>query len=258
MTAVRILAANLSAGLPLSRALEMSELGDGPECHVVDAIIDFARETGVPRASALTALADSLDESTRREQAIDIGSATARQTTLVMLVLPLATTLGAELFGFGVIEVLITTPVGWVCACLGVGLNVLASVWMSRIRAAVPRPPLNVGLAMDLAAAVATTSGLTATHLERIAGLTREWTTEEEMDDILGHRTLSRETGIPVEGLLKTKAQLVRYSAKTSALHAIELLPGKLLGPVGACLFPAFVLTTVIPVVTSMVGNFVT
>jgi tight adherence protein B len=257
LTAVRVLAAGLSAGLPLARALEISELGDGPERRVVDSIIEFARATGVPRASALTALADSLDESTRRERAIDIGSATAHQTTRIMLVLPLATAVGAELFGFGVVQVLITTPVGWVCACLGVGLNVLASVWMSRIRAAVPRQPLNAGLALDLAAAVATSSGLTYTHLERIAGLAREWNTETEMDDILRHRAVSRESGIPVAGLLKTEAQLVRYATKNSALHAIELLPGKLLAPVGACLFPAFVLTTVIPVVTSMVGNFV-
>ncbi|MEY4477625.1 MAG: hypothetical protein RJA31_1129, partial [Actinomycetota bacterium] len=39
--------------------------------------------------------------------------------------------------------------------------------------------------------------------------------------------------------------------------HALELLPGRLLGPVGVCLFPAFIATTVIPVVVSMVTQFV-
>ena len=258
MSAVRVLASSLSAGLPLPRALEISELSTQAERQVVDAIIEFARETGVPRAAALTALADSLEEAAHRERAIEIGSATARQTTRIMLALPLATALGAELFGFGVIRVLATTPAGWLCAILGVGLNIAASGWMRRIRAAVPRPPLNAGLALDLAASVSASSGLTPAHLERIADLAREWKTDNEMDDIHRHRALSRETGIPVAGLLTTEARLVRYSATTSAQHAIELLPGNLLGPVGACLFPAFILTTVIPVVAAMVGDFAT
>ena len=236
--------------------MEMSALAAGPESEAVDTIVEFARHTGVPRAVLLTALADSLDESDRRERATATGSATANQTSRILLALPLATALGAELFGFGVVATLIATPLGWACVALGVGLNLLAVWWMRRLRAMVPHPPLNTGLALDLAAATASSSGLTDARLDSIKRLTHEWGTGDEMLHIERHRALSRETGIPVAGLLAAEAGLVRHTARADVDHALELLPGRLLGPVGACLFPAFIATTVVPVIASMVGKF--
>lgn len=257
MSRVRALAAGLSAGLPLDRALDVSGIALDPAREVVKSIVDFSRETGVPRAVALAALADSIDEAARRERAISTGSATATQTSRILIFLPAATAIGAEVFGFNVVATLMTTPVGWGCVIVGVGLNVVAAGWMKRIRSSVPRPPLNTGLVLDLAAAVSQSSGLTQRHVEQLALYAREWQTDVELAHIERYRALSRETGIPISGLLLTDASLIRLTARTDVEHALELLPGRLLGPVGVCLFPAFIATTVIPVVVSMVTQFV-
>ena len=255
MSSVRILAAGLGAGLPLPRALALSALDDETERDTVTDILEFSRHTGAERVAVLTALADSREESIRRERTIDTASAATRQTTRILLALPAATALGAELFGFAVFEVLFGSPVGWLCIVFGVILNVMAVRWMASIRASIPRPPRNIGLVLELAAAVAVSSGLTNRHLDQLALRATAWETDVEFRAIGKYRALSRETGVPVSGLLTMEAGQVRATARADVELAVELLPGRLLGPVGACLFPAFIVTTVVPVVASMVGK---
>lgn len=241
----------------MPRALSLSPLTDGHERDTVTEILEFARQTGIPRVEALTALADSMDEAVRRERAIETGSAAARQTARILLALPIVTAAGAELFGFTVVEVLFGSVLGVVCLVFGVALNLAAMWWMRTIRANIPHPPTNTGLVLDLAAAVAVSSGLTARHLEQLTRRAQAWDTVSELAAIGRYRALSKETGVPVSGLLAMEARLVRTAARVEVDTALELLPGKLLGPVGACLFPAFIVTTVVPVVASMVGKLV-
>lgn len=241
----------------MPRALALSPLTDGPERDTVTEILEFARQTGVPRVAALTALADSLDEAARRERAIRTGSAATWQTTRILLALPIATAAGAELFGFNVVEVLFGSALGLVCLVFGVALNLVAVWWMKRIRASIPRPPTNTGLVLELASAVAVSAGLNTRHLEELTRRAQAWDTLSELTAIGRYQALSTDTGVPISGLLSMEAQLVRTASRVDVDAALELLPGKLLGPVGACLFPAFIVTTVFPAVASMVGKFV-
>jgi tight adherence protein B len=128
---------------------------------------------------------------------------------------------------------------------------------MVNIQQRMPNPSAHLGLILALAAGIAVSSGLTRAHRQALANLAQKWGTEAELDDVDRHRRLSRETGVPVAGLLIVEAELVRRRARAGVRHAIELLPGRLLAPVGVCLFPAFIVTTVIPVVASMIGDFV-
>ena len=78
MSGIRVLSAGLTAGLPLERALALSDFGGEAERGSVADILELARHTGVPRARVLTDLADSLDEAESRAGAISAASASAR------------------------------------------------------------------------------------------------------------------------------------------------------------------------------------
>ncbi len=252
MSAIRTFSAALSAGLPIDRAKDVSAIANDDHLATVEQILDFAQHTGAPRTAALDALADSIDSAFARDRAVTTGSATARQTTRILTALPVATAAGAQLFGFDVVVTLVSTPLGLGCATVGAGLTIGAHKWMNRIQRSLIRPSPHTGLVLDLSAAAARTSGLNPTTANRLRDLGAAWHTEDELTDVDNCRRLSRETGVPVAGLLDTFALLVRQRAGEQVAEAIELLPGKLLAPVGACLFPAFVVTTVIPVVASM------
>lgn len=255
MSAVRTLAAALGAGLPLDIALGLGG-GLGDERTVVDDIVEFAKHTGVPRVAALTALADSLDERERRERAIETGTASARQTARILAVMPAATVIGAQLFGFDVVTVLVGTPIGWACLGFGAALSVIAWWWMRRIRESLYRPAIHAGLVVDLAAGIAQSTSITEPRRLALRRIAESWGTGSECGVIDDYRSLSRETGVPVVGLLAVEAGQIRRRAHARVLHELELLPGRLLPPIGACLFPAFVVTTVIPVVVTMATGF--
>lgn len=257
MSDIRTFAAALGAGLTTERALALSELPSGPVSEVVHDVLRISRETGIPRVAALMALADSLDESERRTHRVELGSASARQTQRILLGLPVATALGAEFFGFRVVPILVTTPLGWVCMLTGVGLSVLAWRWMVRIRSAIPNPPIHVGLVTDLAAGIARSSALSTASRQTLAERATAWGTFTEIDGVERHRQLSHETGVPAAALLELEARRVREAVQRGVTEAIELLPGRLLMPIGLCLLPAFVASTVVPIVASMATNFV-
>jgi tight adherence protein B len=59
-----------------------------------------------------------------------------------------------------------------------------------------------------------------------------------------------------VVGLLRAAAEERRRVARFATREAIERLPGRMLIPLGVCLFPAFVLLTVIPAIAGMAQGF--
>ena len=252
MSAIRALAAALSAGLALDRAIAMTEIDADPHWATVGKVLQLARETGVPRHDALVALADSVDAAAERDSAVKIGAAAARQTSRILFALPVVTLVGAEAFGFPVLSFLIGSALGWGCLVVSIALCFGAWRWMARIRAAVPTPPTHTGLVLTLAAGIARTSALGADTMALLTALSTEWETGSEIAAIERSRSLSRDTGIPIAGLLTIESGGVRRQAVDRTRHAIELLPGKLLAPVGLCIFPAFILSPVIPVIAGM------
>lgn len=255
MSSVRLLAGALAAGIPLDRAETLAPIAG--DRTVVDAILELSRETGIPRSTALSALADSLDDADLRERRIELGSASATQTARILVALPGFTLVAAEMFGFSPVRFLFSSPLGWCCLVVGFGLIVCGWWWMKKIRESIVRPPTQAGLVITLAAALARSSGISDGRIRTLDRLAVRWATATEMTVIARMRTLSREYGVPIAALLDVEANLVRREAALAVDRALELLPGQLLAPVGACLFPAFLITTVVPTVAAMAGNFV-
>lgn len=257
MSTIRAVAAGLRAGLTPARAVTLCRL-EREEQALVGEILDLAKLTGAPRAPALDVLAESVDGAERRRVAIETGTATARQTTVVLGAMPIVTILGAEFVGFPVLRFLFGGIAGLVLVGVGVLLSLCGVWWMRRLRNSIPSPPVRTGLVLDLASSIARSSALTPEGRRHLRSLTKGWGTDSEADTLDRLHTLSLETGVPIAGLLAVEAHLCRERARNQVDYALELLPGRLLVPVGVCLFPAFIVTTVIPVVASMVTATVT
>lgn len=256
MSPVRVFAAALGAGLPLETARRVSGVEDSRNAEIVDAVTAFSRSTGAPRTGVLTALADALDDSEQRERQITVGMASAIATTRVLCAMPGVTAVAAELFGFPVIVFLLTTLSGFACLVTGTALVLGSWRWMLRIRRSIPHPPVETGLVLDLAAALCRSSTIRAEQVHALTQLAERWGTVEEIPQLDDSIRMSRTHGVPVSHLLSIAAAQSRADAKHRVSYAIELLPTKLLAPVGTLLLPAFVITTVIPVVASLAQQF--
>ncbi|CAB4594780.1 unannotated protein [freshwater metagenome] len=249
-------AAALGAGLPLETARRMSKVENSLNAEIVDAVIGFSRSTGAPRKGVLTALADALDDSEQRERQITVGMVSAIATTRVLCALPGVTAVAAEMFGFPVIVFLLTTLSGFACLVTGTALVLGSWRWMLRIRRSIPHPPVETGLVLDLAAALCRSSTIRAEQVHALTQLAERWGTVDEIPQLDDSIRMSRTHGVPVSHLLSIAAARSRADAKHRVSYAIELLPTKLLAPVGTLLLPAFVITTVIPVVASLAQQF--
>lgn len=256
MSPVRVFAAALGAGVPLDAARRMSGVEGSLNAETVNEVVAFSRATGAPRTSVLTALADALDGSDQREREIVVGMASATATTRVLCALPGVTAVAAEMFGFPVIVFLLTTLAGILCLVTGTALVLGSWRWMLRIRRSIPHPPRETGLVLDLAAALCRSSTIRAEQVHALTQLAERWGTAEEISQLDQSIRLSRAHGVPVSHLLSIAAAQARADAKHRVSYAIELLPTKLLAPVGILLLPAFVITTVIPVITSLAQQF--
>ena len=256
MSPVRVFAVSLRAGLPVDVARTASGVAQSTHVSTVDAVADFSRFTGSPRTLALLALADALDDSEERDRDITVGMASTTATTRILLALPGITAVAAEMFGFTVVTFLLTTPLG--IACLGAGslLVVAAWRWMGALRRKIPHPPAETGLVLDLAAALCRSSSLGPEQRSSLVELAIKWNTLDELNLLDGAVRLSRTHGVPVSQLLHIEAERRRTEARHSVRYAIELLPTALLAPVGTLLLPAFVVTTVVPVVVSLAQEF--
>lgn len=256
MTPVRVFAVSLRAGLPIDVARSASRVDSSSHSHTVEAVVEFSRITGSPRTLALLALADALDDADERERDIAVGMASSTATTRILIALPGITAVAAEMFGFTVISFLLTTPAGFACLGAGTVLVVAAWRWMSALRRKLPHPPPETGLVLDLAAALCRSSSLGPEQRSALAALASRWNTRDELNLLDDAVRLSRSHGVPVSQLLHIEADRRRTEARHKVRYAIELLPTALLAPVGTLLLPAFVVTTVVPVVVSLAQEF--
>jgi tight adherence protein B len=205
----------------------------------------------------MRALADAADSSAQIRRRVTIGSASARQSSRILLALPAITLAGAESSGVHAVWVLAASPIGWVCMAVSTFLTVAAWWWMRRIRRSIPEPQDEMGLVVLLAAEVSRTSALARERIELLSELATTWNRFTEMDVVARAQQLSKEYGVPVADILRLESARLVSESELAVEESLELLPGKLVLPVGLCLFPVFVLTTVLPVVISMVTGMV-
>ncbi len=245
---LRRLAFGLQSGVPLAvEALQHPMISD---------IVELARETGAPRSRLLLLVADALDENDGLRREATIAATAARHSAVVLSALPIATALASALFGVDAIGFLVIQPAGWACVVVGAGATLAGWRWMAVLRSRVTVPALETGVLVDCVAEVLSVTGLTPDAAELVARCAQRWGVTSEWDEVCSIREIGRNTGIPVAHLMRHHAAELRRAARFDVRGHIEELPGKLLVPLGVCLFPAFITLTVIPAVASMAQGF--
>lgn len=244
----RQLAVGLQSGVSLPIAASLHPM--------ISDIVELARETGAPRSRLLLLVADALDENEGLRREATIAATAARHSAVVLSALPMVTALASALFGVDAIGFLVFQPAGWLCLGVGVGATLAGWRWMATLRGRVTVPALETGVLVDCVAEVLSVTGLTPDAAELVARCAQRWGVASEWDDVRSVREIGRNTGIPVANLLRNRAAELRRAARFDVRGHIEELPGKLLVPLGLCLFPAFITLTVIPAVASMAQGF--
>jgi len=227
----------------------------GSDSLVAD-ILGLAHLTGAPRSRLLRVVAESLDTNISLERDATLAAASARQSALTLSLLPVGTVVAAQLFGVNTLGFLCGGPAGWLCLAIGVIATLAGWKWMEVLRRRIVCPPVHTGLVGDLVAEVLSVSGLSPEANATLTHLAREWGTQSEWAGICDIRSTARDSGVPVAGLLRAAAEECRRAARFTVRDSVERLPGRMLAPLGVCLFPAFITLTVIPAVAGMAQGF--
>ena len=248
-TELRRLAATLDAGV--THRVDR-EGGD----DFVSEILEIARETGAPRTRILRVVADALDANIELEREATIAATSARHSALVLTALPAFTVIVTEFFGMHALGFLLGAPIGWLCLAIGVGASYGGWKWMDRLRRRIPMPSPATGVLGDVVAEILSVTGMRADVENALWASGERWGVASEWTGIVDIRAAARETGIPVSGLIRSDAHERRRAARFTVREALERLPGQMLIPLGVCLFPAFVVLTVVPAVAGMAQGF--
>jgi tight adherence protein B len=246
---LRQLAATLDAGV----TCRDDHQGDDT---FVSELLEIARETGAPRTRILRVVADALDANIELEREAMIAAASARHSALVLTALPVFTLIVTELFGMHALGFLLGAPIGWLCLAIGVGASYGGWKWMDRLRRRIPTPSPATGILGDVVAEILSVTGIRNDIENALCASGERWGVGSEWTSIVDIRASARETGIPVSGLIRADSHERRRSSRFSVREAIERLPGQMLIPLGVCLFPAFVVLTVVPAVAAMAQGF--
>jgi len=248
-TELRRLAATLDAGITRHD-------DRGVDDDFVAEILEIARETGAPRTHVLRVIADALDVNIELERDATIAATSARHSALVLTALPTFTLIVTEIFGLHALAFLLGGPIGWLCLVVGAGACFGGWAWMKRLRRRIPTPSPATGILGDVAAEILSVTGMRADVANALWACGERWGMGEEWTSIVDIRATSLETGIPVAGLIRADAHERRRTARFTVREAIERLPGQMLIPLGVCLFPAFVMLTVVPAIAGMAQGF--
>lgn len=248
----------VAAGAPIAEAIAGAAR---PEWRFVAAAWSLAEETGAPLASALDRIAAALRARTAVQERQSVLLAGPRATVRLVLGLPpLVLGLG-WLLGFDPTPVLLS-PLGAVLLTAGGSLLAAGAVWARwLLRSAVGEDRV-VGGAYDLLW-IALGSGRRPDEAVRsvVCAVDRFEVRWVPFDDFLRDAdiqvTLRRveRLGVAVRPALLEAARAERTRSLAELERSAERLGVRVLGPLGACVLPSFMVTGVVPVVISMLGG---
>lgn len=214
-----------------------------------------ALEAGAPLAPTLRDYASSLRALADVDREIDVALASPRATARVVLALPLVGVLFGAFLGFGTLEVLVMTPVGWACAVVGVALMLAARAWTGRLVASARPRDSSPGLHCDLLS-IAMSGGSSLERATAIASAAAERfglpASDGRVDAAI---ELSRRAGVPVVELLRAEADEARRDARSDAQLSAAALAVRLLVPLGVCVLPAFLVLGVAPLMIAVLSS---
>lgn len=237
-------------GVPLQQAVASIDMAG--EWAIVRDVWAQAMRTGVPRAHLCDQIGAALTETEHQRRHAQVARASAVMSVRVLAALPPVGFAAGIVMGLDVAGFLWGTGIGLVCFVAGLGLAFAGWRWMSTIVARVPLPVVTTGLVCDVAAVTARAGLGMAAVVSNAQYLADRWGTAAEMEIVRHVAESSRRSGLPIATALAAWGGSLRRAESDAAQLAIEQVPGRLVVPIGVCLFPAFVLLAVVPAVVAM------
>ena len=237
----------------LADAIERATLHAAPEWRMLGATWSVARDSGSPLAPGLEVLAASMmdRDHIRREIAATLTGPAA--TMRLVMVLPLLALGGGAVTGADTAGILFATPLGLTALGLAIALMGAAWWWMRILqRDALPdRNPEELALELF---SIATAGGALPEQAWSLVGealekYEREGSTGSEGEALTA---LSRRVGVPVSGLARARARLIRHRWRSEALASVNRLGVTMVIPLGVLVLPAFVLVAIVPMALAL------
>jgi tight adherence protein B len=210
---------------------------------------------GAPVAHVCEVFGEAFSEFGRIERDVETAVAGPKFASRIMLTLPAVGVLLAAALGLNAIEFLLSTALGWICLSGGVGLLGLALWWSRQLIAGVhlrDAPlgvvPLVTSAALRAGIGMRTASDALDSACDK-AGLLRFAP--------VGDRELQLASawGIPLADVVLVSARLDRAREMARVRSRAQELSERLLVPLGACVLPAFILLSVVPIVVQLIGS---
>jgi Flp pilus assembly protein TadB len=128
------MADELAVGAPLAPAVEAWHRDcPTPARALVAAALLLASEAGGAVASVLDGVTDTLRDRIALDREVAALSSQARASAAVLVVAPVAFSVLAATADHRVADVLLGHPLGWACLAVGVALDGVGALWMSRL-----------------------------------------------------------------------------------------------------------------------------
>lgn len=222
--------------------------GGGPWPHVA-ATWYVATEVGAPLADSLRGAAIALRDAAEAADDVRVALAEPAGTARLLLFLPAGGVLLGLVLGFDTLAVLISGPLGWACLIVGIVLLGVAHRWTAALIRRAQPPPGIPGLVPELVA-IALSGGASIDRARSVVRASGDYD-PEEVAEIL---RLSVAAGVPAVELLRATAAHDRHTARTEGRLRAAQLSARLLGPLGVCTLPAFLILGVAPMLLSVVA----
>ena len=243
-----IIQESLASGVPLEQAISTATKEADPLWRMLGATWSLAREVGAPLAPTLEALSSSMAARDHTEREIAATMAGPVWTMRLVMALPLLALGGATLTGTPALSILLGTPVGLLASAVASCLMAGAVWWMRILRRDALAPPPQHELMLELFALATSGGALPEQAWRRVQRVCEDYglgaTEGGEGEALTG---LSRRVGVPVSGLARERARMVRDRWRTDALAGINALGVKVVIPLGLLVLPAFVLVAILP-----------
>ena len=217
-------------------------------CEELAQAWQIATEVGAPLADSLRGLAEALRDAQSTQDEIRVALAEPAGTARLMSWLPAVAVLLGIALGFNSLQVLVSSPLGWVCVVSGFALMFLATRWTGALVRRARQGSQVPGMRADLVA-IALSGGTSISRATQLIATVTGSATDPATDAVL---ELSQRAGVPAIELLRSSARLARHRARVQGRLLAAALASKLLIPLGVCTRPAFLLLGVAPMVLSV------
>lgn len=261
-----VLSAALRAGLTPERCLDVAGVGPQDERlrraagGLVGSSWDVAIESGSAPARLLGRLSDLLTTVASSMRQAEVAAAGPRASIRLVMWLPIASLLLAQLAGIPALAVLLTTPVGVTMLVAGVVMLGAARVWLTTLITRAQRYSWASGLAPDLVAMALHSGASPATAWQLVEqipdqGYLNGESRQRDVQSCHEALTQAEEWGVPAAAMLELRAQLLRRVEAQCRETAGAALAVHVLLPLGVCVLPAFVLLAVVPSVLALLSS---